>query len=77
MIGKQNRDREGYFKLDGEYPAIPTLQGGVKGYNIKETPCRKAPPFGAESFNLDPGARGTESTRKDPFVFNERGKRYV
>jgi hypothetical protein len=35
--------------LDGGYPAIPALQGGVKGYNIKEIPCRKAPPFRAES----------------------------
>lgn len=31
--------------LTGEYPAIPALQGRVKGYNIEETPCRKAPPF--------------------------------
>jgi len=38
--------------LNGEYPAIPALQGGVKGYNIKKTPCRKAPPFKAESFNI-------------------------
>jgi hypothetical protein len=37
--------------LNGEYPVIPALQGGVKGYDIKETPCRKAPPFRAESFN--------------------------
>jgi len=29
--------------LNGEYPAIPALQSGVKGYNIKKTPCRKAP----------------------------------
>jgi hypothetical protein len=36
--------------LNGEYPAIPALQGGGKGYNIKETPSRKAPPFRAESF---------------------------
>jgi hypothetical protein len=40
------------WKLTGESPAIPALQGGVKGYHIKETPCRKAPPFRAESFNL-------------------------
>ena len=39
--------------LTGEYLAIPTPQGGVKRYNIKETPCRKAPPFRAESFNRD------------------------
>ena len=38
--------------LTGEYPAIPALQGGVQGYNIKETPCRKAPPFSAESFKF-------------------------
>jgi len=36
--------------MTGEYPAIPALQGGVKGYNIKGTPCRKAPPFRAKSF---------------------------
>jgi hypothetical protein len=36
------------LNLNGEYPAIPALQGGVKGYNIKETPYRKAPPFRAE-----------------------------
>jgi hypothetical protein len=29
-------------------PLDPALQGGVKGYNINETPCRKAPPFRAE-----------------------------
>jgi hypothetical protein len=40
------------WKLTGEYPGIPALKGGVKGYNIKETPYRKAPPFRAESFNL-------------------------
>jgi len=42
--------------LTGEYPAIPALQGGVKGYNgnIKETLCRKAPPFRAESFTSFP-----------------------
>ncbi len=28
--------------LNGTYPAIPALQGGVKGYNIKKTPYRKA-----------------------------------
>jgi len=28
--------------LNGEYPAIPALEGGVKGYNMKETLCRKA-----------------------------------
>ncbi len=33
-------DRE--MILAGVYPAIPALQGGVKGYNIIETPCRKA-----------------------------------
>jgi hypothetical protein len=43
----------GIEKLDGAYPAIPALQGGIKGYNVKETPCRKAPPFRAESFNAD------------------------
>jgi hypothetical protein len=42
---------EGRDRVTGEYPAIPALQGGVMGYNIKETPCRKAPPFRAESFN--------------------------
>ncbi len=36
--------------LNGEYPTIPALQGGVKGYNIKGTPCRKAPPLRAKSF---------------------------
>jgi hypothetical protein len=45
--------------LGGEYPAIPALQGEVPAYrqegvqykyNIEETPCRKAPPFRAESF---------------------------
>jgi hypothetical protein len=39
-------------ELNGKYPAIPALQGGVKGCSIKETPCRKAPPFRAESFNV-------------------------
>jgi hypothetical protein len=28
---------EAVEKLTGEYPAIPALQGGGKGYNIKET----------------------------------------
>jgi hypothetical protein len=36
------------LNLNGEYPAIPALQGGVKGYNLKETPYRKAPPFRVE-----------------------------
>ena len=36
--------------LTGEYPATPAFQGGVKGYNIKGTPCQKAPPFRAKSF---------------------------
>jgi hypothetical protein len=48
--------------LTGDYPAIPALQGGVKGYNMKETPCRKAPPFRAKSFNFGhsclPAGRG-------------------
>lgn len=38
------------FSLNGEYPVILALQGGVEGYNKKETLCRKAPPFRAESF---------------------------
>jgi ribosomal protein S12 methylthiotransferase len=42
---------DGSVFLTGEYPVIPTLQSGVKGYNIKEAPYRKAPPFRAESFN--------------------------
>jgi hypothetical protein len=37
--------------VNGENPVIPALQGGVKGYNIKEIPCRKAPSFRAKSFN--------------------------
>jgi hypothetical protein len=41
--------------LTGKYPAIAALQGGVKRYNIKETPCRKAPPFRAESFTKEVG----------------------
>ena len=39
--------------MTGEYPATPALQDGVKGYNVKETPCRKAPPFRAESFTYE------------------------
>jgi hypothetical protein len=38
--------------VNGAYPAIPALQGGLKGYNIMETPCREATPFRAESFNV-------------------------
>jgi hypothetical protein len=39
-------------RVNGKYPAIPALKGEVKGYNMKKTPCRKAPPFRAESFAL-------------------------
>jgi hypothetical protein len=28
---------QGKARLAGEHPAIPALEGGVKGYNIKET----------------------------------------
>ncbi len=42
---------DGSVFLTGEYPVIPALQGGVKGYNIKEAPYRKAPPIRAESFH--------------------------
>ncbi len=42
---------DGAVFLTGEYPVIPALQSGVKGYNIKEAPYRKAPPFRAGSFN--------------------------
>jgi hypothetical protein len=28
-------------------------------------------------WNLDPGAKGSGSTKEDPFVFDERRKRYV
>jgi hypothetical protein len=52
-----NLPDEAIGSLTGEYPAIPALQGGIKGYNIKETPCRKASPFRAESFNVVDGGK--------------------
>jgi hypothetical protein len=34
------------LSLTGEYPAIPALQGGVKGYNIKKHHAGKLRPLG-------------------------------
>ena len=31
-------------------PRKPYLAGGAEGHNMKELPCRKAPPVRAESF---------------------------
>jgi hypothetical protein len=52
-----NLPDQAILSLTGEYAAIPALQGRVKGYNIKETPYRKAPPFSAESFNFEDGRK--------------------
>jgi len=38
--------------LTGPCPASHALQGGVKGHNMKEPPCRKASPFRAGSFTI-------------------------
>jgi hypothetical protein len=52
-----NLSDQAIASLTGEYPAIPALQGGVKGDNIKETPCRKALPFRTESFTFADGRK--------------------
>jgi lipopolysaccharide/colanic/teichoic acid biosynthesis glycosyltransferase len=58
-VGEILQDEKGR-RVAGEHPAIPALQDGVKsirpdhgGDNIKETPCRKAPPFRGESFTYE------------------------
>ncbi len=40
--------------LTGLCSTSPALQDGVKGHNMKEIPCGKAPPFRAGSFTCNP-----------------------